>query len=103
MAAVSHTEMFLVNPEYHALCADPPIPFCDIRRMDQAKNGGPNHLKAWRLFRKLTQEQLAGAVGTTQHQIAFLENGDRALSAKWLRRLAPAVSLERTAFPPTHG
>lgn len=58
---------------------------------EQEKNGGPNYLRAWRLFRKKTQEQLAEIVGTTQHQIAFLENGDRALSAKWLRRLAPAL------------
>lgn len=52
------------------------------------KNGGPNHLRAWREFRKMTQAELAEAVGTTQHQIAYLESGERALSAKWLRKLA---------------
>ena len=55
------------------------------------KNGGPNNLKAWREYREMTQEDLAGAVGTTQHQIAYLESGERGLSAKWLRRLAPAL------------
>lgn len=84
--------MICASPDYGSLCADRLIPFCDTRRMqDQAKNGGPNHLKAWRLYRGLTQEQLAAKVGTTQHQIAFLEGGARALSAKWLRRLAPAL------------
>lgn len=57
----------------------------------QEKNGGANFLKAWREHKKMTQQKLAELVGTTQHQIAYLENGDRALSAKWLRKLAPAL------------
>lgn len=48
-------------------------------------------MRAWRKFRGLTQGRLADAVDTTQHQIAFLETGQRALSAKWLRRLAPVL------------
>lgn len=55
------------------------------------KNGGPNHLQAWREFRRLTQEELGALVGTTGSVISLLENGERALSAKWLRRLAPAL------------
>lgn len=55
------------------------------------KNGGPNHLQAWRAFRGKSQQQLADAVGTTQHQIAYLESGERGLSAKWLRKLAAAL------------
>lgn len=55
------------------------------------KNGGPNHLKAWREFRDMSQQQLADAVGTTQHQVAYLESGERGLSAKWLRKLAGAL------------
>lgn len=90
--AVSHNEMIGASLFHVELCDASRISFCDILLMDeQEKNGGPNHLKAWRSFRKMTQEQLAEKVGTTQHQIAFLENGDRALSAKWLRRLAPAL------------
>lgn len=55
------------------------------------KNGGPNHLREWRTFRKLTQEQLAERVGTNPNMIQYLETGERGLSAKWLRRLAPAL------------
>lgn len=55
------------------------------------KNGGPNFLEAWRNFRELTQEQLAEKVGTTASVISMLEAGERGLSAKWLRRLAPAL------------
>lgn len=50
-----------------------------------------NHLRAWREFRKMTQEQLADAVETTGAVISLLESGDRSLSPKWLRRLAPAL------------
>lgn len=50
-----------------------------------------NRLKAWREFRRLTQEQLATLVGTTGSVISLLESGDRQLSPKWLRRLAPAL------------
>ena len=59
--------------------------------MDSDKNAGPNHLQAWRLFRKMTQAELAEKVGTNQNMIGYLENGERGLSAKWLRRLAPAL------------
>jgi len=55
------------------------------------KNAGPNYLKAWREFRKLTQGDLAEKVGTNQNMIAYLESGERGLSAKWLRKLAPAL------------
>lgn len=74
------------------MCGARLITFCDSLGMsNEDKNGGPNHLKAWREHRKMTQEELAAAVKTTQHQIAYLEAGERGLSAKWLRRLAPAL------------
>jgi transcriptional regulator with XRE-family HTH domain len=57
----------------------------------QDKNGGPNFLREWRAFRGLTQQQLAEAVGTNSNMIQYLETGGRGLSAKWLRRLAPAL------------
>jgi transcriptional regulator with XRE-family HTH domain len=50
-----------------------------------------HHLKAWREFRKLTQEELAEKVGTTGSVISMLESGNRGLSDKWLRKLAPAL------------
>lgn len=55
------------------------------------KNGGPNHLKAWREYRKMSQAELAEAVGTNANMIGYLEAGERGLSLKWLRRLAPAL------------
>lgn len=50
-----------------------------------------NHLKEWRKFRLLTQEELAARVDTTKAVISNLETGSRGLSDKWLRRLAPVL------------
>lgn len=57
------------------------------------KNGGPNSLRAWRIDRGLSQEQLAAKVvpPTTANMIQYLESGERGLSLKWLRRLADAL------------
>lgn len=55
------------------------------------KNGGPNHLRAWRTWAKLSQAELAAKVNTNSNMIQYLETGERGLSAKWLRRLAPAL------------
>lgn len=57
----------------------------------QDKNGGPNHLRAWRNFRNLSQQELAERVGTSANMIGYLECGERGLSAKWLRKLADAL------------
>lgn len=62
--------------------------------VEMDKNGGPNNLKAWREFRKLSQEALAAKVDTTGTVISMLESGDRGLSAKWLRKLAPALGIQ---------
>lgn len=59
--------------------------------MEIEKNGGPNYLQAWRKFRRMSQEELAEAVGTTKAVISLLESGDRPLSAKWLRKFAPVL------------
>jgi transcriptional regulator with XRE-family HTH domain len=59
--------------------------------MDSDKNGGPVYLRAWREYRELTQEQLAEKVGTNANMIQYLETGERGLSTKWARRLAPAL------------
>lgn len=50
-----------------------------------------NHLRAWREFRRMTQEQLAESVGTAGNVIGLLESGERGLSHKWLLKLAPAL------------
>lgn len=55
------------------------------------KNGGPNHLRAWMRFRKVKGAALAEALDITPGMISDLANSKRALSAKWLRRLAPAL------------
>jgi transcriptional regulator with XRE-family HTH domain len=51
----------------------------------------PNHLRAWREFRKLTQEQLADKAKCSKATIGHLENGERRLSDKWLSVLAPIL------------
>ena len=50
-----------------------------------------NYLRAWREHRHMTQTKLAEAVGTTGAVISLLEAGERGLSDKWLRRLAPVL------------
>ena len=50
-----------------------------------------NYLRAWREHRHLTQAKLAEAVGTTGAVISLLESGERGLSDKWLRKLAPVL------------
>lgn len=50
-----------------------------------------NHLRAWREFRLLTQEELGDLVGTAGNVIGLLESGERGLSQKWLNKLAPAL------------
>lgn len=62
-----------------------------VNMSDGDKNGGPNNLKAWREFREMSQAALAEAVGTNANMIGYLESGERGLSAKWLRRLAPPL------------
>ena len=78
----------------HSVCGDHEVRSWHIVTMDdQAKNGGPNHLKAWREYRKLTQAELATKVGTNANMIGYLESGERGLSAKWLRKLADALQI----------
>jgi transcriptional regulator with XRE-family HTH domain len=67
--------------------SEPPL----LHIVEVDKNAGPNHLKAWREFREMSQEELAEKVDTTASQISMLESGERGLSAKWLRKLAPAL------------
>lgn len=82
------------SPQFHNLCGDTFADEWQIVSMDgdsTDKNGGPNYLQAWREFRGLTQEGLAALVKTNANMIGYLEKGERGLSAKWLRRLAPAL------------
>lgn len=60
---------------------------------EEDKNGGPNHLRAWMRFRGIKGQELADALGgnVTAGMVSDLANSKRALSAKWLRRLAPIL------------
>ncbi|MEO6379103.1 MAG: helix-turn-helix transcriptional regulator [Caulobacteraceae bacterium] len=49
----------------------------------------PNHIRAWRIYRGLSQAELGALVGTTQHMICDFETGNRRLSAKWLKLFGP--------------
>lgn len=57
----------------------------------RAAKESTNHLRAWREFRRMTQEELAAKVGTAGNVIGLLESGERGLSHKWLLKLAPAL------------
>lgn len=59
---------------------------------DDDKNGGVNHLKAWMKFRNIKGAALAAAIGITPGMVSDLANSNRALTAKWLRRIAPALN-----------
>lgn len=94
MLAMSQIVIMQSSPKHHNLCVERPYVISHIVNMTSSdKNGGPNNLKAWREYRQMTQSVLAEAVGTNANMIGYLESGERALSAKWLRRLAPALRI----------
>lgn len=55
----------------------------------------PNHIKAWREHRGMTQSDLADAVKTTAGMISLLERGERTLSDRWLNKIATALQVTR--------
>jgi transcriptional regulator with XRE-family HTH domain len=69
-------------------------PLPQTANMDATEDQTANNLRAWREHRKMTQEDLAAAVGTSGSVISLLESGDRKLSTKWLHRLAPALRVQ---------
>lgn len=78
--------------DFHRLSKVPTAaPWQTVNMPDDVKNGGPNYLQVWREYRGLTQERLAELAGTTGSVISMLEAGERGLSAKWLRKLAPIL------------
>lgn len=54
----------------------------------KGKDRPQHYLREWREFRGFTQDQLGAAIGTNGSVIHLLENGQRRLSEKWLRKLA---------------
>lgn len=90
--AMSQTVTIRSSGIYHSLCVERISSLAQTQQMAVTdKNGGPNHLKAWREHHRLTQAELAARVGTNANMIGYLEDGQRTLSLKWLRRLAPAL------------
>ena len=52
-----------------------------------------NNIKLYRERAKLTHQQLADLVGTSNQMIGYLERGERQLTVKWMERLAPALGV----------
>jgi transcriptional regulator with XRE-family HTH domain len=50
-----------------------------------------NHLRAWRLFRHMTLDEVAAAIGSTKATVQQLEVGRMTLSHKWLVKIAPVL------------
>lgn len=72
------------------------IPILHNANMEDSddKNGGPNHLAAWMRYRKIKGADLAKALDITPGMVSDLMNSKRALSAKWLRRIAPVLKTQ---------
>ena len=49
----------------------------------------PNRIREFRKNRRLTQQQVADATGTTHQQIQRLELGKRQLTEFWMKRISP--------------
>src|SRR3546814_9503015 len=56
----------------------------------QEKNGGPNHVRAWRRLRGLTAEVVAERIGASKGNYSDLENGKRGMTLRWLRLISEA-------------
>jgi len=86
----------IARPDFRRTGNDLDLDHSHTADMDDAddKNGGPNHLRAWMLYRKVKGADLAKALGgaVTPGMVSDLANSKRALSAKWLRRIAPHLS-----------
>lgn len=93
MAAIQHIVAGCATP----FCNNPALRVSGVLRHNvavsdiQESNAGPNHLRAWREYRGLSQEELAERIGSSHQVIGYLERGRTQLSAKWLRKLAPAL------------
>jgi len=52
----------------------------------------PNHIREWREFRHMTQDELAEAIGCSKASIGHWENGAREVAPKWLYPIAKALN-----------
>lgn len=67
-----------------ALTTDLGSPVCQQYEMPNL----PNHLRAWRLYRDLSQEAVGKLARTDKSQISKLEKGERRLTMDWLNKLS---------------
>lgn len=95
ISAHSHIANVYASPEIRKTGNAYPSAISQNADMDKSddKNGGPNHLRAWMRYRGINGQQLAEKLGgtVTPGMVSDLANSNRALSAKWLRRLADAL------------
>lgn len=64
------------------------------RRTTKARQRPRHFIKEWRKFRDLTQDQLAGRIGSATSTISQLETGKQGYSQALLEELAEALSCE---------
>lgn len=55
---------------------------------------GKTHIRAWRTFRGLSQEQLADAVGITTASLSRIENGKQPYNQRQLELMSGALNCE---------
>lgn len=68
------------------------VPKRPLHNVDMSGPKYPNHVRAWRLFRYMTQEELAEAAGCSTATIGHIETGERRLSDKWAHPIAKALN-----------
>lgn len=91
-AASSQNAMMLARLNPRIFAGDGKKPSSqNVRMVKVPSKASANHLRAWREFNRMSQEDLAKLVGTAGNVIGLLESGERGLSDKWLRKLAPAL------------
>ncbi|WP_311770019.1 helix-turn-helix transcriptional regulator [Brevundimonas vesicularis] len=78
------------KPRSYIPCKDTARP--PLHNVEMADAPFPNHVRAWRMFRHLTQEELAEAVGCSTATIGHIETGVRRLSDKWAHPIAKVLS-----------
>src|SRR5690349_17382258 len=64
------------------------------------------YLREWRTHKRLSQLDVAGALGATKGEISRLEAGHRKMTLEWLNKLAGALELRPEGLmgpPPNHG
>lgn len=92
-AARTYAEAFAVPEEWLLLGRNPPTwSLAEMELPEEERRGSAEHfLRPWRLFRELTEEDLAGALSVPLSVLAGWESGAQDMSEKWLRRAAEAL------------